>query len=222
MAAAGPTFAHLSLSAPCAGYKNYILMHTWHCRVIAAKDTRLDPIAFTAVAILTAAIIAAPYWDQAPYGSPVPSVALASPDVSAKFDDGFYDKIRGWIAGAGAGGAAGGASGAAANSEPELEVLVGGKPAPPLIEGPVSAAPATVSLRATDAEGEAVRFSLWTAGEGAPVSLTDHGNGTATLTVTVSAPGEHPFEVAVSDAHGEEWAPHILRIVPATPALPVG
>ncbi|MDD9801057.1 MAG: hypothetical protein OXU53_00660 [Deltaproteobacteria bacterium] len=115
-------------------------------------------------------------------------------------------------------GAAAGASGAAANAEPELEVLVGGEAAPPLIEVAVSAAPATISLRATDAEGDAVTFSLWAAGGAAPISLADHGDGTATLTVTASSPGERPFEVAASDAHGEEWAPHILRIVPAAPA----
>lgn len=85
--------------------------------------------------------------------------AHVTPDVSAKFDNGIYAKMRGWIAEAGAGGATG-ASGA-----------------PP-----------------------------------------DHVDDTATLTITASAPGEHPSEVAVSDAHGEEWAPHILRIVPAAPA----
>jgi len=111
----------------------------------------------------------------------------------------------------------GGASGAAANSEPELEVLVGGKPAPPLIEIAVSPSPSTISLRATDADGDAVTFSLWTAAAEAPIALADHGNGTATLTVSASSPGEHPFEVSVSDAHGEEWAPHILRIVSAAP-----
>jgi len=82
----------------------------------------------------------------------------------------------------------------------------------------VSSTPSSISLRATDADGDAVAFSLWTAGVGAPIALADHGNGTATLTVTATAPGEHPFEVSVSDAHGEEWAPHILRIAPAVPA----
>ena len=174
-------------------------------------------LAFVAVAILTAGVLTAPHWDQAPRESSVPYAALASPDMSAKFDAGFYDKIQGWIAEAGAGRVTG-ASGAAANAEPELEVLVGGEAAPPLIEVAVSAAPATISLRATDAEGNAVSFSLWAAGDAAPISLADHGDGTATLTVTASSPGEHPFEVAASDAHGEEWAPHILRIVPAAPA----
>jgi len=177
--------------------------------VIPPRAARLACAVAAILALPAAAALLAEQAAQDPPGIMAP--ALASADVSAKFDDGFYDQIQGWIG-------AGGASGAAANSEPELEVLVGGRAAPPLIEVPVSAAPATVSLRATDAEGDAVTFSLWTAAEGAPVSLTDHGNGTATLTVTASAPGEHPFEVAVSDAHGEEWAPHILRIVPAAPA----
>lgn len=56
----------------------------------------------------------------------------------------------------------------------------------------------------------------------APNSLADHGNGTATLAITPSSTGEHPFEAAASDTYGEEWAPHILRIVPATPAPTAG
>jgi len=150
----------------------------------------------------------------APLAMSAPAAAPASVGMSAKPDDGFYGHVQGRFAEV---GEAGGLSGAATNPSPELEILANGKPAPPLIEITVSPSPSTISLRATDADGDAVTFSLWTAAAEAPIALADHGNGTATLTVSASSPGEHPFEVAVSDAHGEEWAPHILRIVSAAP-----
>jgi len=51
-----------------------------------------------------------------------PAAALATADVSAKFDDGFYDQVQEWIAEAGAGGASG-ASGAS-GAPPERNVMI--------------------------------------------------------------------------------------------------
>jgi len=72
----------------------------------AARRARLacSAIACAAAAILALAAPASLDWNQGTPAPPrAPAEALASPDVSAKFDDGFYDKIQGWIAGAGAG-----------------------------------------------------------------------------------------------------------------------
>ena len=121
----------------------------------------------------------------------------------------------------GAGGAAGGQG--AQNSEPELEVLVGGRPAGPVVDLAASTGTAGVSVRATDAEGNAVSISMAVletalAGGATPASppaLTDHGNGTATLTVDGSTPGEYLVELSASDAHGEEWDTYIIRVAPA-------
>jgi len=48
-----------------------------------------------------------------------------------------------------------------------------------------------------------------------PPALTDHGNGTATLTVDGSAAGEYLVELSASDAHGEEWDVYLVRVAPA-------
>ena len=206
--------------------------HLWQAGDDPGYVNKLASPALSLVSKFTGSSVDEPYGvDVAPNGNVYVAmkdddrVALITPaGAVSQLASSRLDDPRGVAVGpryapaSGSGGAAGGASGAAANAEPELEVLVGGEAAPPLIEVAVSAAPATISLRATDAEGDAVSFSLWAAGGAAPISLADHGDGTATLTVTASSPGEHPFEVAASDAHGEEWAPHILRIVPAAPA----
>jgi len=118
----------------------------------------------------------------------------------------------------------GGPSGAqgTANSEPELEVLVGGRAAGPVVDLAASAGAATVSLRTTDAEGDTVTLSMrvleasMAAGAVAssPPALTDHGNGTATLTVDGSAAGEYLVELTAADAHGEEWGVYLVRVAP--------
>jgi len=68
--------------------------------------------ASTAIAIVVAALLALSF----------PVAALATTDVSAKFDDGFYDQVQKWIAEAGAGGASG-TSGAP--SERNVMIAVG-------------------------------------------------------------------------------------------------
>ena len=121
----------------------------------------------------------------------------------------------------GASGAAGGQG--APNSEPDLDVLVGGSPAGPVVDLAASSGRASVLLRATDAEGDAVSFSMdvleTTLASGAaaasPPALVDHGNGTATLTVDGSAAGEYLVELSASDAHGEEWDTYLIRVAPA-------
>ena len=123
--------------------------------------------------------------------------------------------------GSGPSGAAGGQGGT--NSEPELEVLVGGSPAGPVIDLTASEGRASVSLRTTDAEGDAVAFSMvvleTTMASGAaaasPPALADHGNGTATLTVDGSVAGEYLVELTATDAHGEEWDVYLVRVAPA-------
>jgi len=124
--------------------------------------------------------------------------------------------------GSGGSGAAGTAG--AANSEPELEVLVGGMPAGPVVDLAASAGTASATLRATDAEGDAVALSMrvleasMAAGAAAssPPALTDHGNGTATLVVDGSAAGEYIVELTAADAHGEEWGVYLVRVAPAS------
>jgi len=196
---------------------------------VMAKAPRLAPAASAcvmAMALAMAAHAALP----AGQGADAPREALASADVSAKFDDGFYDRVQQWIAEAGAAGAAGasGPSGAAGgqgapNSEPELDVLAGGRPAGPVVDLAASAGMASVSLRATDAEGDAVTFSMEVleatmaggAEPSSPPALADHGNGTATLTVDGSAAGEYLVALSASDAHGEEWGTYLIRVAPA-------
>jgi len=193
---------------------------------VMAKAPRLAPAASAcvmAMALAMAAHAALP----AGQGADAPREALASADVSAKFDDGFYDRVQQWIAEAGAAGAAG-ASGAAGgqgapNSEPALEVLAGGRPAGSVIDLAPTAGTAGVSLRATDAEGDAVAFSMDVleatmapgAAASSPPALADHGNGTATLTVDGSAAGEYLVALSASDAHGEDWGTYLIRVAPA-------
>ena len=167
-------------------------------------------------------------------GTDVVAVIIASSAVSQLFSSRLDDPHDVEIGlryapapGSGAAGAAG-ASGAAGgqgapNSEPALEVLVGGSPAGPVVDLAASAGRASVPLRAVDAEGDAVSFSMdvleTTMASGAaaasPPALVDHGNGTATLTVDGSAAGEYLVELSASDAHGEEWDTYLIRVAPA-------
>ena len=109
------------------------------------------------------------------------------------------------------------------NSEPELEVLLGGVPVwrIDLAESP---GVACLELRAPDAEGDAVAFSLRVhetmpldplVGAGAPPVLVDHGDGTAMVVVDKSAAGVRAVDIAASDAHGEEWETYSLRVLSA-------
>ncbi len=109
------------------------------------------------------------------------------------------------------------------NSEPELEVLLGGVPVRrvDLAESPGIAC---VELRAPDAEGDAVAFSLRVretvpldplAGAGMPPVLVDHGDGTATVMVDRSAAGERLVEIAASDMRGEGWDAYALGMLSA-------
>jgi len=188
-----------------------------------ARVVRPASVALACVVAVMLALAAphAPHWDQGAHATPgMPAAAAAAADVSAKFDDGFYDDVQRWIAEAASAGPSG-AQGTA-NSEPELEVLVGGRAAGPVVDLAASAGAATVSLRTTDAEGDTVTLSMrvleasMAAGAVAssPPALTDHGNGTATLTVDGSAAGEYLVELTAADAHGEEWGVYLVRVAP--------
>ena len=108
------------------------------------------------------------------------------------------------------------------NSEPELEVLLGGVPVRGHVDLAESPGAACVELRAPDAEGDEVAFSLEVvetapldplADAGAPPVLVDHGDGTAMVMVDKSAVGERLVEIVASDVHGEEWGEYTLRIL---------
>jgi len=87
--------------------------------VIPPRAVRLA-CAAAAILALSAAALLAEQAAQDPPGIMAP--ALASADVSAKFDDGFYDQIQGWI---GAGGASGAAGSSGAPTARNVMIVVG-------------------------------------------------------------------------------------------------
>ncbi len=112
------------------------------------------------------------------------------------------------------------------NSEPELEVLLGGVPVRhiDLAESP---GVACLELRSPDAEDGAVAFALETletappdpmAGAGSLPVLVNHGDGTAMIMVDKSTAGKRTVAIAAFDAHGEKWDTYLLRVLSADAA----
>jgi len=86
---------------------------------------------------------------------------------------------------------------------------------PPLVELPVSAAPAPLEARAGhggDVSARALRLSHWGSGEAPePPRVEARGAGAVAVWVDASVPGEHLVEV--SDAGGP--ALYVIRVLPA-------
>ena len=100
------------------------------------------------------------------------------------------------------------------NEEPEFELV---REDGSVVWGPITLqGSASFTVRAFDAEGDAVSIGVvLDLMPGEAISVTDHGNGTATVSIDASqlSPGTYVFLITVSDARNQEHEPYAV-IVP--------